>query len=195
MSSGSKWSPRYGSQYRRLCARAGLQRARGRDAAVPVDRAPGVARRARRERGAHAGRSLQPPRRRARAAARLGAARRTDASAASAADAGRRRASRSTNGRGASRIARRRKAGIRAPRPNRIELPGLEPEADGAKPSRPRRTAPRSRARRAGAVRRARRRRRGVDDALDAILDARTPLLQRAFRNAQADGPTRERLD
>ena len=44
MSSGAKWSRRNGSQYRRLCARAGCGAPAVGDAPIPADAAPGVAR-------------------------------------------------------------------------------------------------------------------------------------------------------
>ena len=190
--SGSKWSPRYGTQYRRLCARAGCSAP-----AVVTLRFQSTERQAwlvelddnsARTQGdlcsRHAAALVLP----------RGWELHDERSAASPPAGGEKEGAPKPS-RSARRVRTRRR--VEAETPAEPEaLPGLDADAnvdpDAEADAAGNGGAPRGAPAQFGANDDA----EVVDDALDAILDARTPLLRRAFRNARPEvGPEEDTTD
>jgi hypothetical protein len=180
MSSGPKWSLRNGSQYQRLCARAGC----GAPASVTLRFQPTQRQAWLVELDEHSARTqgdlcnrhaaalvlprgweLHDERAPSEAPPELGDA--TDAAASE---------SKNGNGKGTRRV--------RVPRKEPAPLPGLEPDA-AASDETPEAAAGDRATNGAATVQFGAAADDDVEEALGAILDARTPLLQRAFRNSK----------
>jgi Protein of unknown function (DUF3499) len=183
-SSGSEWSPRYGSQYRRLCARAGCSAL-----AVATLRFQSTERQAWLvELDDNSARTQGDLCARHAAALVLPRGWELHDERAAAASAVVRPAEEPTPAkRGGRRVRARRRAAaenVEAAPPETDALPGVDPEPVAGDDRAGDAGAPRGAPAQFGAndddseV---------VDDALDAILDARTPLLRRAFRNARPE--------
>jgi hypothetical protein len=181
MNSGTGWS-RYGSQYRRLCARAGCGAP-----AVTTLRFQSTERQAWLvELDDNAARTQGDLCQ--RHAAALVLPRGWDlhderASSVAAVVEAEAPAAKTGNGNGSRRAKARRKEAIE-PAPDAHRLPGLE-AAPGSDPAGDDETAGNDAQPRSALVPFGAGDEEEVDDALEAILDARTPLLQRAFRNAR----------
>jgi hypothetical protein len=198
MNSGPKWSLRNGSQYQRLCARPGC----GAPASVtlrfePTERQAWLV-----ELDEQAARTQGDLCTRHAAALVLPRGwelhdERVDAPDIDA-DAP---AAKHTNGKGVRRVRVRRKAAAVAQQPETGSLPGLEPAAEAQPPAEPGDELPLAdepagpepaaeapvddATPRASAAPFIANDDEEVEEALGAILDARTPLLQRAFRNSK----------
>jgi Protein of unknown function (DUF3499) len=210
MNSGPKWSLRNGSQYQRLCARAGC----GAPASVTLRFQPTQRQAWLVELDEHAARTQGDLCNRHAAALVLPRGWELHDERVDAPDVdGDAAPAKNTNGKGVRRVRVRRKGAAAPPSPDPGSLPGLEPAAEVQPPAEPvdERAAPEAppaaeapvddgavdqapaaeapaddgAAPRTPAVPFIANDDEEVEEALGAILDARTPLLQRAFRNSK----------
>jgi hypothetical protein len=191
MNSGPKWSLRNGSQYQRLCARAGC----GAPASVTLRFQPTQRQAWLVELDEHAARTQGDLCNRHAESLVLPRGWELHDERIEAPDAdGNTPVAKNTNGKGVRRVRVRRKAAPPSASAVTGPLPGLEPEVDrGSAPEPTASDEPDD----AGApdagtepeatpvVRFGAHDDEDVEQALGAILDARTPLLQRAFRNSK----------
>ena len=193
MNSGPKWSLRNGSQYQRLCARAGC----GAPASVTLRFQPTQRQAWLVELDEHAARTQGDLCNRHAESLVLPRGWELHDERIEAADAdGNTPVAKNANGKGVRRVRVRRKAAPLSASPVTGALPGFEPEGERDsvaestatdEPAEALTESPGAGTEPAATpvVRFGAKDDEDVEEALGAILDARTPLLQRAFRNSK----------